>query len=146
MSNISYRPAKAADAGTLQHLLKELGYKVSASEIGARLTAIRCHGGEVIVATLNNDVVGCVHVTIELRMAEGEFGEIASLVVDSRQRGSGIGSGLLEQTRTWLIDRGLTSLRVRMNTQRERSYAFYSGQGFRDTKTQTVFISELNAD
>lgn len=138
--SIEFRPATSGDANDIQRLLQELGYDVASTKIGPRLMAIRERNGEVFVATKNQQVVACVHVMIELRMAEGESGEIASLVVDSRYQGMNIGGKLLQQCRAWLIRQGINRLKVRMNNKRQRSHQFYIKQGMTESKTQTVFV------
>jgi GNAT superfamily N-acetyltransferase len=73
------------------------------------------------------------------RLAEGRYGEIASLVVDADQRSRGIGAGLVRAAAEWLQDRGMDRMRVRCNSRRERAHRFYERFGFQLTKTQKVF-------
>lgn len=144
MNPIQYRSATLDDNSDIASLLNELGYQVSSDEVKTRLTEIRYSEGAVLVAVQNScDIIGCVHVFMDLRLAEGRAAEIVSLVVGSRLRGSGVGSQLVARAKAWAGERGCSRLRVRANAIRKEAHRFYRQQGFDLVKTQKVFITTL---
>lgn len=141
---VNIRPVQKEDLPQLSQLLKELGYKVDESEVRDRLSKIEDQKGEVMVA-VNEDqeILGSVHTFIDLRMAEGEVGEIVSLVVRSDSREQGIGKKLLEEAQHWLISNHCFKVRIRANTIREKAHQFYKHHGYEEIKSQKVFLSNL---
>lgn len=147
MNAIQYRSATLDDTSDISSLLSELGYQVSRDAVRTRLAEIQDSDGAVLVADNNRgDIVGCVHVFMELRLAEGKAAEIVSLVVNSGLRGSGVGSQLVDRAKTWARERGCSRLRVRANAIREGAHRFYQQHGFTPVKTQKVFIATLEDD
>jgi N-acetylglutamate synthase-like GNAT family acetyltransferase len=140
--HIEYRNATSQDATRLSQLLAELGYTVDADEVVFRLESIRTRGGEVIVATDKVNIWGCITLLLDVRLAEGASGEIATLVVDSRQRGRGIGNGLIAQARNWFLKNDCQRVRIRANTIRNDAHRFYLNLGFKEMKTQKVFLMD----
>lgn len=134
------RFAKAEDATALVHLLNELGYPSDEKIIQDRLSKIKERNGQVILA-VNEDqeVLGCVHVFIDLRLAKGETGEIVSLVVKTDARGQRIGKQLLDAAKNWLAENDCTKIRVRANSIRKQAHQFYERLGFDEIKTQKIF-------
>ncbi len=76
---------------------------------------------------------------VDNRLAEGQRGEITSLVVAAEVRSRGIGAELVAAVTQWLQSRGIGRMRVRCNAVRERAHRFYETHGFELTKTQKVF-------
>ena len=137
--------ATAGHAAEIKSLLSELGYESDHAGITRRIKRIRQKGGEVILA-LNpeKEVVGCVHVFVDLRLAEGEMGEIVSLVVKQQYRGQGIGKGLVEAALNWITRQGCGTARVRANSIRQDAHTFYESRGFKLQKAQKVFQMEID--
>ncbi|MCB0213143.1 MAG: GNAT family N-acetyltransferase [Anaerolineae bacterium] len=138
-----YRTATTADAPALVELLKVLGYEVSRESVTQRLMSIRSQGGEVIVAEDAGQVVGCVQALVDTRLAEGQAGEIVSLVVFDSYRGHGVGTALLHTARSWLAERNCKALRIRANAIRTEAHRLYRAQGFQEVKTQKIFKQEI---
>ena len=76
-------------------------------------------------------------------LAEGTYGEIASLVIAEAQRGRGIGRQLVEHAARWLREKGMIKLRVRCNVVRKGAHRFYDRLGFDESKSQKVFDRKL---
>lgn len=134
------RYASEKDSPFIAQLMNELGYETDVELIKNRLEKIRQRNGRVIVAVdENGDIVGCVHVFIDLRLAEGEMGEIVSLVVKKELRGKGTGTKLLNKARGWVQDAGCKKIRIRANAIREEAHQFYKEQGFEEVKSQKIF-------
>jgi N-acetylglutamate synthase-like GNAT family acetyltransferase len=140
---IQYRDASPSDVSALRRLLQELGYVAGEAQVLERLDQVRSQGSNIIVADLEGEAVGCVHVLVEVRLAEGCAGEIVSLVVTGPLRGSGIGKALLEEACAWLKTQACPTVRVRANAIRHHAHRFYASQGFQEIKTQKVFTKAL---
>lgn len=140
---IIHRKAIKEDIRALRELLKELGYDVGDRTLSHRINAIRDQGGEVIVASMNGRAVGCVNTIIDIRLAEGLTGELASLVVSAEHRGVGIGKGLVSQAESWFKAKGCHTIRVRANAVRKEAHRFYLKLGFKEIKTQKIFTKTM---
>lgn len=136
----TFRFAETEDTPAIVHLLRELGYSSEEKIIQNRLSKIRERDGRVIVAIQKNEIVGCVHVFIDLRLAEGEVGEIVSLIVKRELRGQGIGKKLIDEAKGWLTGKNCPKIRVRANAIREQAHQFYKWQGFDEIKSQKVLL------
>lgn len=139
---ISYRTALEKDLTALAALITELGYETTPAAMKCRITEIRANQGEVLVAELNQEVIGCINMIIDIRLAEGKAGEIVSLIVTEKCQGLGIGKGLICAAEQWLIPR-CDRIRVRANTLRSEAHRFYQSLGFTAIKAQQVFIKNL---
>lgn len=133
------------DAETLARLTEDLGYPSSPAEMRIRLGAVLAHPDHVAFVAEDPDhgLVGWIHVFAGLRLESGSFAEIGGLVVAEEHRGSGVGRALVEQAGIWCEERGLVMLRVRTDTRREGSHAFYLSLDFEAIKTQIVFVKGL---
>ena len=89
-------------------------------------------------------LTGCIHVIIANRLAEGQYGEITSLVIAENERGHGVGRQLVASAADWLIEQGLSRMRVRCNTVRKEAHQFYAHLGFREAKSQKLFDRDLH--
>ena len=135
------RPATVDDAPAIALLLHQLGYPTTPESVRARVTELRDRDDSAILVAENDRkrVIGCAHVLIDHRLAEGRRGEISSIVVDDHLRSSGTGAMLVQAAAAWLKSRGVGRLRVRCNAVRDRAHRFYDKLGFRQTKQQKVF-------
>jgi len=139
---ISYRPALEKDLTTLAALITELGYETTPTAMKSRIAEIRANQGEILVAELDQEVIGCINMIIDIRLAEGKAGEIVSLIVTQKCQGLGIGKGLVCSAEQWLLHR-CDRIRVRANTLRSEAHRFYQSLGFTAIKAQQVFIKNL---
>lgn len=120
--------------------MDELGYAVDEELMSDRLEKIRQRNGRVFVAENENDkIIGSAHAFIDLRLAEGEIGEIVSLVVKSSERGQGIGTKLLNEAMNWILQTGCANIRIRANVKRKDAHEFYKAHGFEEVKSQKIF-------
>lgn len=143
MVNIRY--AAKEDAPELVTLIEELGYPSDEKIIRDRLSKIAERNGRVIVAAGNKkELLGCIHVLVDLRLAEGESGEIVSLVVRKNARGQGIGKLLVDKAKKWFAANGFRNVRIRANSLRKEAHQFYQHQGFKEIKSQKVLQFQLN--
>ncbi len=138
------RVAREDDAPALVALLEQLGYAVSEAHVTGVLAA-RSVDLEVLVAAVAERVAGAIEVRLTApALAVSQEAEITALVVDERERGSGVGAALLRRAETWARERGLATIAVRSNVIRERAHAFYAREGYARVKAQALLRKELS--
>lgn len=140
--NIRYREIKDEDLVSLQRLMLALGYSVAADDLRRNVEALTKRGGQVIIAEDEREIVGCVSVIIDVRLAEGIYAEIVSLVVAAKARGKGIGQGLVQKAEDWAKPQ-VHKIRVRANEIRKDAHLFYEFRGYHHVKTQKIFIKTV---
>jgi N-acetylglutamate synthase-like GNAT family acetyltransferase len=137
---IKTRPARPADAAHIADLSKQLGYPVSTREMESRIrTVTRRKIHKIFVAERDGRVTGWVEVFRPLSVLNWGKGEVGALVVESRNRRSGIGRCLIQTARTWAEDQGCKFVYLRSNIKRKDAHKFYRSTGFTVYKTQFVF-------
>jgi N-acetylglutamate synthase-like GNAT family acetyltransferase len=143
--NIEIRPARLQDAAAIAALLHQLGYERPPAEVAPHIQASAANPETRILVALTPDgrIAGCLQAVITRRLAEGDCGEIASLVVDAACRSQGIGAHLVQKAAEWLQTCSIGRLRVRCNLKRARAHRFYENFGFQHTKSQKVFDIKL---
>ncbi|WP_051305572.1 GNAT family N-acetyltransferase [Desulfogranum mediterraneum] len=140
--SVCCRPAWEGDLDSLGPLLRTLGYRVTPVELAQRLVLIRRQSGELLVAEKGEQLVGCIQAARDIRLAEGQWGEIVSLVVAESYQGQGGGQRLLSSAESWLRAQGLDSIRIRANSRRTAAHRFYLRQGYQAQKQQQLFIKQ----
>jgi GNAT superfamily N-acetyltransferase len=140
--NIEYREYKDCDLDIMQKLMMELGYSIELRELERNIHEIKRRGGIVLVAERKREVIGSVCAIIDVRLAEGLYAEIVSLVVSEKHRGKNIGKSLIKEAEIWAKDY-VNKIRVRANTVRISAHSFYESLGFKETKQQKIFIKIL---
>ncbi|WP_447895392.1 GNAT family N-acetyltransferase [Vreelandella sp. GE22] len=139
---IQCRPASSSDIPAVCLLLAQLGYSFDESALVPMIAEIRSREGEVFVAVTHGTVVGCINVIVDVRLAEGKCGEVASLVVSADHRGQGVGHQLLAHAQEWLSER-VNTMRIRANVTRHEAHGFYLSANFTVAKEQKVFTKAL---
>lgn len=141
-STIAFRLAEFSDVPDLVLLMSQLGYETNDIKLQAVIEDIRCRAGEVFVAESAGCVVGCINAVIDVRLAEGRLGEVASLVVAEAWRGRGLGRSLLHMAEEWLSSR-VSHVRIRANAKRDYAHSFYQSSGYEPLKKQIVFMKDV---
>ena len=141
---VTIRRMQPSDAEAVADLCGQLGYPATASQIAHRWSAMASDSGHaVLVAVLQGQVVGWLHVATRPILEFDLSAEIWGLVVDEQQRGSGIGRALLVAAEQWAVYAGCGAMRVRSRIERSRAHAFYEREGYSRMKTQHVFQKPL---
>jgi GNAT superfamily N-acetyltransferase len=148
MDAVNIRGATVDDSLALADLSAQLGYPTppiqSANRIGVILDS-KEHA--ILVACLTDGtVVGWVHVFLAFRVESDQFAEIGGFVVTEEFRRRGVGRCLLAAAEDWVIQSGITKLRVRSRSSRDDTRTFYERLGFSKSKQQHVFDKSLKAD
>lgn len=142
--SISIRKAQLEDSSQIAALSGQLGYGADHEAMLGRLsTLLAMPDHSVLIALKNGETVGWIHGCETYRVASDAFVEIGGLVVDAQARRSGIGQQLVESLQAWAEARGYTKLRVRCNSKRIESHAFYKHIGFELSKEQKALDKAL---
>jgi GNAT superfamily N-acetyltransferase len=120
----------------------ELGYPAEPNQIERRLASLPAED-DVWVATIDGVVVGWVHCSLRRSLVVEPGIEVLGNVVGRRWRGRGVGRALMAMAEQSATDRGVSAVRLRSGSQREEAHQFYRAIGYREQKTQRVFIREL---
>jgi GNAT superfamily N-acetyltransferase len=142
MQKVTYQKADIAECFRLKALIHQLGYELESFDIENNINQIRERGGEVFIARINDEVIGCINAIIDVRLAAGTTGEIVTLVVLEQYRAMGVGKALVATAEAWLAER-VSTIRVRTNTIRTKAHQFYLGAGYQELKTQKIFVKKL---
>ena len=137
------RRALLGDAAALAELSGELGYPAEPDEIERRLAALPLDD-DVWVATVEGIVVGWIHCSLRRSLVVEPGIEILGNVVGERWRGRGVGRELMAAAERSATERGVSVVRLRSGSHRDEAHAFYRAVGYREQKTQRVFVREVD--
>lgn len=139
------RPIRVEDAAAAAALCGQLGYPTNIEVVLTRIWQIAADPGHsVLVACVDDAVVGWIDLTIEYHLQSAPAALIGGLVVAEAARGQGIGRQLCQAAEAWARGCGMTRIRVRSNAIRERAHAFYLRDGYTRMKTSAVFEKTLS--
>jgi GNAT superfamily N-acetyltransferase len=132
--DLTIRDARADDGAAIASLLGQLGYETDSEAVAPRLERLVIVGDRVIVAVLDNEVVGLAQLhaspTIE---HERPAAKISALVVDESHRRAGIGRALVEALEAEARARRCVLLFLTTDARREDAHAFYGRVGLDET-------------
>jgi GNAT superfamily N-acetyltransferase len=135
--DLTIRDARGDDGAAIASLLGQLGYETEAAAVAPRLERLVIVGDRVVVAVLDNEVVGLAQLhaspTIE---HERPAAKISALVVDESHRGEGIGRALVEAMEAEARTRRCVLLFLTTAARREDAQAFYRRVGLEETGTR----------
>jgi len=141
---LAIRDALPNDAALLADLATQLGHTCGESDIRNRIDPyISNPEAKILVATLNDIVVGWLSLNTAKYFYTKPFVEISGFVVDEKERGKGIGKALLYEAERWTKENGYNILRLRTNIKRKEAHRFYENNGFKKIKEQYVYQKEL---
>ncbi len=134
------RKATLNDSVSINDLSLHLGYENTPHDTAyERLKCLlESTSDDVFVCEKSNSIVGWIHVFKAYRVASPTFYEIGGLVVCPKFRSIGVGRQLIDFVTKESKCQNL-ELRVRCNSIRNDTHAFYEKTGFTTSKTQQVF-------
>lgn len=146
MSNIKIRQATIEDLVSIQNLNNEL-FKLEKeyydstlianwpiSEEGKIYFSEMISNEYAIVAVIDNNIIGyligsiipkCSYETIQ-------YGEINNMIIDYKYRGLGIGKELINQFKSYCLNKEIYNLKVEASSKNIDAIEFYKKQGFND--------------
>ena len=124
------RDARDRDAKAIAVLLTQLGYPSDSDAVEERLDRMRVVGDRVIVAEVDGEVVGLVHLQVTPALErERPAGKLGVLVVDEEHRGQGLGRALVEAAEHEARLRGCELIYLTTAERRDDAHAFYERLG-----------------
>jgi GNAT superfamily N-acetyltransferase len=138
VTDVSIRPATAADESAVLDLMQELfeppgikpdDYSRERAQAGFQ-KYIEDESGDVLLAEAGGALVGLASVFVDIRSIR--FGMrcwLEDLIVASAQRSTGVGRQLLEAATDWARERGCTHLELDSGNARKDAHRFYVDQG-----------------
>jgi GNAT superfamily N-acetyltransferase len=142
---MTIRPAHSSDARAIAELTIQLGYEVAPALAAERLVRMTASGDQqFLVAELDGDVIGWVHVAVMEYIETGAFAVIGGLVVDRRHRKQRIGRRLMTEAETWARSHGCSIVRLWSSAFRTEAHRFYERLGYANIKTQYSFVKALD--
>ena len=137
------RQAVPGDAAALAALAGELGYPAEPDEFERRLVSLSPED-DVWVATIDGEMVGWVHCSVCRSLVVEPHLVILGIIVGDKWRQQGIGRELMAAAERSASERGVSAIRLRSGSQRDEAHAFYRAVGYREQKTQLVFVREVD--
>ena len=142
MSEIIFRAATRADVPSIVRMLAddELGSQRECYEDPLPESYLRAFeqiendpNHELIVAELNGEVVGTLHLTFlrSISYQGGLRAQVESVRVDRKYQNRGIGSKMMEWTIKRAKGRGAHLVQLTTHTSREDAHRFYERLGFK---------------
>ncbi len=137
------RNARENDALFLKHLLVQLGYSLDEEEILQGITQHRQEGYHLLVAEIDQEVVGFIALHwFDLFHTRRKLGRISAFCVDERFRSQGIGLKLLKETEIFFKLRGCSRIEVTSNSKRTLTHQFYLNRGY--TEDSRRFLKSIS--
>ncbi len=144
MDNIIIRTVKKSDAKRIASLSVQLEHSMSESEAKERLAVILKNKTQALfVAQDKSEVLGYVSVSANYELLNGVQARLGGLVVDSVNRGKGIGKRLMKEAEQWAKSKGSKTMKLNSNVTRVDAHRFYEKIGYLKTKEQAAFSKKL---
>jgi GNAT superfamily N-acetyltransferase len=142
---MTIRTARTSDASAIAELTIQLGYEVAPALVAERLARMTARGDQqFLVAELDGDVMGWVHVAVMEYVESGAFVVIGGLVVDRRHRKQQIGRRLMTEAEAWARGHRCSIVRLSSSAFRTEAHRFYEHLGYANIKTQYAFVKALD--
>jgi N-acetylglutamate synthase-like GNAT family acetyltransferase len=139
------RAADIKDSEYITKLSNQLGYETTNEKIQKRLADISNNDDNCIFVIVDNEnIIGWIHGFHSLRVESDSFIEIGGLVVDENYRRKGLGKMLIKKIIEWSHFKKSNKIKVRCNTLRKETHAFYNNIGFIEIKEQKIFDMKLD--
>lgn len=128
------RAAEPRDAEAVARLLEELGYPVDAGTMQARLERLAIVGDRVLVAEVDDEVVGVAHLQVTPTIEHDRpAAKIGALVVERSNRRRGVGRALVDAAEAEARARNCGVLFLTTADRRDDAHAFYESVGLEQT-------------
>jgi N-acetylglutamate synthase-like GNAT family acetyltransferase len=127
---VTIRDAQRDDADSIARLLGQLGYPTPADAIPARLDRLDAAHDRVVVAELDDRIVGLAHLHVSPTLEDdAPAAKLGALVVEAACRGLGVGHALLDALQREARARGCGVFFLTTSERRDDAHAFYERLG-----------------
>jgi ribosomal protein S18 acetylase RimI-like enzyme len=140
---IRIEPATEQDIDALCGLLQQLfaieaDFHFDVAKTGRALQQlINNNRACVLVAREDDKVIGMCTAQLVISTAEGAYSAwVEDVVIDSQQRGNGVGKQLLNALGAWAKGQGATRLQLLADMQNQPALAFYRNNGWQPLQLQ----------
>jgi GNAT superfamily N-acetyltransferase len=128
--DLTIRDAEPGDAAALAGLMEQLGYPAEPAAIVSRLERLRIVGDRLVVAVVEDAVVGLAHLHVSPAIEhERPAAKLGALVVDESRRGEGIGRALVDAMMAEAQARNCAVFFLTTSERRGDAHAFYERLG-----------------
>lgn len=135
-TGVTLRPATPDDAERIARLLSDEGFPAGAADIVTRLEQFSGPSSSVVVADLDDEVLGFVAVHVLPRFEQDEgFVRIVALVVDPGARERGVGRLLMQEAERIGSAAGCAFAEVTAGHRRADALRMYESLGYDATIT-----------
>jgi GNAT superfamily N-acetyltransferase len=132
--SLTIRDAEPGDAAALAGLLGQLGYPAEPAALASRLERLRIVGDQLMVAVLDDMVVGLAHLHVSPTIEhERPAAKLSALIVAEAHRGEGIGRTLVEAALAEAKARNCAVFFLTTSDRRGDAHAFYERVGLEQT-------------
>ena len=140
-SQLLIRMIEPRDAVEVCVLTKQLGYDRSVEEIENWIDSLkdRAANQAAFVASIADEVVGWIEISIEHRLQSAPYALIGGLVVKDGFRNQKIGLRLCERAESWSWENGISVVRVTSRSTRVDAHRFYEKNGYHLAKVSHIF-------
>ena len=145
IGEITIRLISKEDAPVITHLSNLLGYPAAEDEIKDRIESLLIDRDHILFAAVHSSgqIISWIQGTIRKLVIVPDHIEVGGLVVDTTNRGKGIGSRLLEAVEIWAINQGISTIYIRSNETRKIAHRFYLDRDYKMIKNSLTFRKEL---
>lgn len=140
------RRMRADDLPEAQDLMRMLGYEIAPDELRARLAEIVRRDEHALMVAEDEDgaITGLIHVYIRAALEKPVEAIVQSLVVRDDKRGSGIGAHLMSEAEAWAKTRGISSVALYTQLERQDAAAFYSRRGYAEANQSRLMRKRIS--
>lgn len=137
------REAQNEDAQSVSKLLTQLGYDTTSLSVKEMLLNLPSKDNEVYVYVLKERVIAVMSIIFfDYFPSAQKLCRITSIVVDEKNRRSGVGSKLINHAKSVALSRKCNILEVTTSLQRQQTQKYYESMGFE--KTSYKYIQNLD--
>lgn len=142
---ITIRPLGSQDLVDAAPLCAQLGYPATVTELLPRLDSLHdSHDNLLLLAEQDGEVLGVIHAYLLSMFIEPPQVIVLSLIVAEAARGRKVGAKLLAVAEAWAKTKGVNTVMVGSNVERERAHRFYRANGYIEQKRWSVLKKKLN--
>ena len=144
MDGVTFDRMQLSDAADVAVLAGQLGYPCTTEDIRARIARFLQEPGEQLrVARVGAAVVGWVHFHPHRSLTTDTRVELATIVVEEKLRGKGIGARLVAMAEEWGRAQGLRKIKLASRVTRPEAHKLYLRLGYTIDKTSHIFTKPL---